>query len=419
MKKKIMVLVTAMFVLFGTILGTGSTQTAKAQDVTELTLALWNKEQEPVLRSILDQFEEQNPDISVELQLTPNPQYWTKLEAAATGGAMADIVWMNGPNFINYASNGIIAPIDDYLAESEIDLANYPEGLVQLYTHEEQVYGVPKDWDTTALWYNKEMFDAAGVEYPTNDWTFDEMVEAARTIQESQGVYGVVANYMTQEGLYDIIPQNGGYIINEERTQSGYNTPEAIEAAQKWIGLIEEGISPELATQTETGPRDLFAAEQVAMVYAASWNVPVFVGNENLAGKVDLVEMPTIKEKAATIHGLIYALNANSENQDQAFRVIEYLASEEANQIWAESGVVIPAHQGVLDTWVEANPEYNLDAYVKSLDYAIPFPISKNSAVWNQMESDTIRNTYTGEMDIAEGFTKLGEDMNQALSNEQ
>lgn len=394
----------------------GSSDSVNAEK-TVVTLALWNKNQEPVLRDVLDKFEEQNENITVELQLTPNPQYWTKLEAAASGSQMPDIVWMNGPNFINYASNGIIEPITSYLESSDIDLANYPESLVDLYTHEGELYGIPKDWDTTALWYNKDLFDTAGLDYPTDEWTFDEMKAAAEQLTDpSKGIYGVSANYMTQEGIYDIIPQNGGYVISEDRTESGYDKPEAIEGVEKYVALIEEGISPDLATQTDTGPRDLFSAGKLGMVYSASWNIPVYVENETL--NADLVEVPSMKQKATAIHGLIYALNAKSEQKDEAWKVIEYLASEEANQIWAESGVVIPGHQGALDTWLESRPDLNLEAYVNSLEYSVPFPISKNSSVWNDYESEAITKIYSLEVSVEDGLKELAEKMNAALEKE-
>lgn len=419
MKKKIFGIIATTSLLALAACSNGDTETnGDGEEVKTVTLALWNKDQEPVLREILDNFEAENDDIKVELELTPNPQYWTKLEAAATGAAMADIVWMNGPNFINYASNGVIEPINEYLENSDVDLANYPESLVNLYTYNDEVYGIPKDWDTTALWYNEDLFDAAGVDYPTNDWTFEDLEQAAAQLtDESAGVWGIAANYGTQEGMYNVIPQNGGYVINEERTQSGYDMPESIEALEKYVGLIESGVSPSLEVQTDTAPRDLFASGKLAMVYAASWNIPVFV-NSPVADSINLVEMPAMSQKGAVIHGLIYALNAKSENKDEAFRVIEYLASEEANEHWAASGAVIPAYEGALDTWLNFRPDYNLEAYVNSLEYSVPFPISARSSVWNQFEADAINDMYTGTRSVEETMTELGEKMNEALDAE-
>lgn len=416
--KKIMLCLASLFLVAGSLGIYG--HNVGAQDSTTLNVAIWDTNQEPILREILDQFEAENEDITVEIQLTPFGQYWTKLEAAATGGAMADIVWMNGPNIIKYASNGIIEPLDSYLEGSEVDLENYPEGLVDLYNYDGQQFGIPKDWDTSALWYNKEMFDAAGLEYPTDEWTFEDMVAAAEQLTDSDaGVYGLSANAMTQEGWYEYILQNGGYIINEDRTESGYDKPEAIEAIQKHVDLIEAGISPNLQVQNDTSAFALFGAERLAMVLSASYRIPEFVNNENLTGKIDLVEIPSMTQKGTVIHGLGYVMSANSEYKDQAFRLIEYLGGEAANQVWAESGVVIPAYEAVLDTWLESNTDLNLQAYVSSLEYATAYPVSANTAVWNAYEEDAIRDVMSGTVSVEEGLTELANQMNGALQAEQ
>jgi multiple sugar transport system substrate-binding protein len=395
-----------------------SADNSSNSDTTTVSLAFWNQNQEPVLREVLDDFEEQNPDIEVELELTPNPQYWTRLEAAVSGNVMADIVWMNGPNFIQYASNDIIEPIEPYLEDSEINLEDYPESLRNLYTYEDELYGLPKDWDTTALWYNEEIFDNAGVEYPQDDWTWDDMRTAAEQITDPENnIYGVSANIQTQEGIYNQIFQNNGFVINENATQSGYDDPNTIEAFELHVDLIEDGLSPDLGLQSETSARDLFASGNLGMAYLASWNIPVLVESD-ISDHINLVEMPAIEEKGAVIHGLIYALNSQSQNKEEAARVIKYLGSEEANVTWAESGIVIPGYEDVLDIWLESFPELNLNAYVNSLDYSHPFPVSANTSRWNDYEEQAINDIYSGNTDIEERLNQLAEQMNEALANE-
>lgn len=393
---------------------------SKKDDKVNLSMAIWDTKQEPVLREILDNFEKENENIDVEIQLTPFSDYWTKLEAAATGGEMADVVWMNGPNFQLYAKNGIIEPLTEYLTESDIDFGDYPEGLVDLYTFEEESYGVPKDWDTSALWYNKEIFDNAGVDYPTDDWTFEDFVSAAKQLTDKDaGIFGASANAMTQEGMYEYILQNGGFIINEDSTESGYDTTEAIEALEKQIALIEDGLSPTLEIQNDTSSFELFEAGRVAMIQAASYRIPIFLDNEDIVDKIDLIEVPSMKQKGTVIHGLANTLNASSKHKEEAFRLIEYLSGEEANQIWAESGVVIPAYTDVLDTFIESNTDLHLEAYVNSLEYAKPYPASANTSVWNEMENEAIRDMFSLEESVENTLKKLANDMNEALSKEQ
>src|SRR5699024_4478327 len=111
-----------------------------------------------------DKFEEENPNIKIDLQLTPFSQYWTKLEAAATGEVLPDIFWINGPNIVKYASNDMLYPLDKLVERDKFNLNEFPESLVNLYTIDEKLYIIPKDWDLTALWYNKKYFDEKGLE---------------------------------------------------------------------------------------------------------------------------------------------------------------------------------------------------------------------------------------------------------------
>lgn len=393
--KKMLSIFLCAIMLSITLVGCGSgtsDKTSANSDNVTLTFGLWDKNQEPVLRQIADTFEAQNPNIKIDIQLTPYGQYWTKLEAAATGEVLPDIFWINGPNIVKYASNGILMPIDDKVKEDNIDLSLYPQGLIDLYTVDGKLYGIPKDWDLTVLWYNKKIFDEKGVEYPNENWTFDDMVEAARKLTDKEkGIYGIAARPDTQEGLYNTIPQAGGFIISDDRTKSGYDSPEAVEGTQIWVDLVKEGISPTLEEMADTYEIDMFCAERLAMVYAASWNVPTFMSNETIKDNVDLTVMPLIKERAAIIHGLTNAISANTKQPEEAWEFVKYLAGKEANEIWAKSGVVIPARKDVLDTWKETYPNLNLQAYIDELDYSVMYPVSKNTPKWNDVEIKYIK----------------------------
>ena len=118
-------------------------------------------------------------------------------------------------------SNDMLLDLTDKIAESDvIDPANYPEDIWGLYTHEDKYYAVPKDVDTIALWYNKTMFDEAEMEYPTADWTWDDMFEAAKKLTKDDGSqYGLaLRNDNNQAGYYNMIYDNGGFVINDDKT---------------------------------------------------------------------------------------------------------------------------------------------------------------------------------------------------------
>ena len=134
-----------------------------------LTVAIWDSNQEPGLREIMDDFTKET-GIDVDIQVTPWKDYWTMLEAAATGGSMPDVFWMHSDQIGTYAEyDDILLNLSDKIKESDkIDLSKYPEELVKTYQNADgDQLAVPKDIDTCAVWYNKKMFDEAGIDYPT------------------------------------------------------------------------------------------------------------------------------------------------------------------------------------------------------------------------------------------------------------
>lgn len=398
--------------------GNGNEQAANGKN--QVRFAMWDKNQEKIMREIADKYMAEHDDVDIQVELGTYKDHFTKLETQSQGDVMPDIFFMNAPNFLKFASNDVLEPIDDIISEKDIDMDAYPDALKDMYKYEDNQYGIPKDWDLGALWYNKEIFDQAGVDYPTNDWKWDDMVEAARKIKDSniEGVWPIAAPADTQTIVYDTIPQAGGYVINEDKTKSGYDSPEAIEGVKAWVDLVEEELSPNLQTLEDTKPVELFKAGKLAMVIEATWNVPEFMQDENIKDKIDIVEYPYIKEKAVTIHGLSYCMPKSSADNEAAKDFLAYLASPEINDLWAESGTVIPANENSLDKWLNSYPNVNLKAFTDQLEYSHIYPYSKNTSVWNAYEAEELKLIWSGSKTVEEGLKDLSTQMNEALDSE-
>ena len=129
------------------------------------------------------------------------------------------------------------------------DPANYPAVVSDSYTYDGTLYGVPKDYTTVVMFYNKAIFERAGVDLPTDEWTWDDFSDAAADISAAlsgEGVYGAVMPYSGQSAYYNTIFQAGGHVISEDGTSSGYGEPEAIEGIQFITDLVADGSIPEI-----------------------------------------------------------------------------------------------------------------------------------------------------------------------------
>lgn len=138
---------------------------AQAKDKT-LTVAIWDNGQKAGLQEIMDEFTKET-GIKTELQVVEWSSYWTLLEAGASGGDMPDVFWMHSNEAVRYMSNDILLDLTDKIADSDkLEMDKFPKDIKEMYQWDGKTYAVPKDIDTIAMWYNKDMFDEAGIDYP-------------------------------------------------------------------------------------------------------------------------------------------------------------------------------------------------------------------------------------------------------------
>jgi multiple sugar transport system substrate-binding protein len=382
----------------------------------ELSYALWNQDQAPVMEELVAAFQEDNPDVDVSVEVTPFTEYFTKLQTAITGGEGPDVFWLNAPNTALYASNEAILPLSDFIEQDEVDMSVYPEALLELYTRDDEVFALPRDFDTIGLWYNKALFDAAGVEYPTDDWTWEDLQAAAKELTDpAAGVYGIAAWLTDQQGYYNTIAQAGGAVVSSDGTESGYDDEQTIEGLRFWTDLIEEGASPTHQQMVDTEPKQMFQSGKVAMFYGGSWQAVSLSTTPALQDNLDVAPLPAGEEDTSIIHGLGNAINANTECPQEAWELVKFLSSEEAAETMAASGIVIPAYEGTQDGWLEAFPNLNLQAFLDQVEQATPFPVTENTAEWQALEKEMLPAAWTGERPVEEVAGDLATAMDEVL----
>ena len=414
--KRIAALTASLTLIASATACSSSSSSSGAGGKVTLNYGIWDQTQEPAMKKIVAAFEAQNPDITVNIQVTPYADYFTKLQTAASGGAAPDVFWMNGPNFQLYASNGQLMSLSGL---SGFDASDYPSSMVNLYKYDGTQYGVPKDFDTVGLWYNKAIFKAAGVAYPTASWTWaDFEAAAAKLTDKSKGVYAVGATLEGQENYYNTIFQAGGTVISADGKSSGYDSPASISGLEFWTNLIAKGESPSLAQMNDTAPYNMFESGKLAMFWGGSWDAVAFAANANTKTNADVTVLPEGVKRATVIHGLANVVYAKTAHAAQAEKFAAYLGSKAAADIEASTGTVIPAFNGTQQTWVKAYPQYDLQSFLDELSYAVPYPISKNTAAWNTLESTLLTKAWDQSESVPTVAAQLASQMNQALAKE-
>lgn len=381
----------------------------------ELKMIFWDSNQEPGLQAMADGFMEKNPDISVTVETIPWDDYWTKLQAAAQGGDMPDIVVMHPDEVENYASGGMLMDLTDVLDGETANRSSFPDYVIEDFTVDGKNYGIPKDIGTMGLFYNKDLFDAAGVAYPTSDWTWDDLTAAAEQLTDQEnGIYGLNADNNGQNFYWNLIWQNGGDVWDEEEDLCTFDMPETIEAMEYAVSFGEKGYSPTPADFANLTADEYFESGKTAMTFAGSWMLTEYQSIEEL--NFDVAELPTGKEKASICSGMAFSVSANTKYPEEAKQLVEYLGSEEAQTIQAESGVAIPAYDGTQQPWVDQFTDFDASAFVKAGEYGHTSPgLTTSTNESSAILDEYMPKIFSLELPVEEGLKTITEQINAAL----
>ncbi len=418
--KKIISVIAATLTIGSTLVGCGGAGSSSGSSgkETTITYGIWDKIQEPGMRKIADAFEAKNPGIKVKIEITPWEQYWTKLDAAASGGSLPDVFWMHASQSEKYIDGSMLMDLTDNIKKSSlVDLKKFPQDLVGLYTKDNKTYAIPKDFDTVGLWYNKTLFDQAGIAYPDSTWTWDKLLDTAKKLtNKEKGIYGLSAPLNTHEGIYNYVFQNGGKIVSDDKTKSEYNSSATKEALEWYVNLsLKEGVSPTQKQFAENTPITLFESGKTAMALFGSWMTAEFASNEYTSKNCNVAVLPMGKQRGTVYNGLGNAVSAKSKNPEAAWKFVEFLGSEEANKIQAESGAAIPAYEGTADAWTKSSDKFNLKAFIEMLDYGTIKPYVKNNSKWETTENDILKKVFSGELKASDACDQLSKEMDSII----
>ncbi len=387
-----------------------------------LSVAIWDNAQLAGLKQITDSFTSET-GIPVDLQVVPWDQYWTLLEAGASGGDLPDVFWMHSNYSQKFMSNDILLDLTDRIAQSDkIDLANYYEDITGLYQLDGKTYAIPKDYDTICLWYNKAIFDEAGVAYPDETWTWQTMADTAEKLTDKEtGIYGFSSPpSFNQDGYYNLIYSMGGSVLNDDKSASAWDSPETIAAMQWWYDNLVTKSMPAVEVMAETTPDVLLGSGKLAMALEGSWMVSAFKANEYTDENCDVAVLPMAEDGARkTIYnGLGWAAAANGDHTEEAWKLLEYFGSKEMQLKQAELGVTMSAYMGTSDTWVNCAPEFNLQAYLDMTADMQIRPYTKNTKLWEDYSQTTMVKAYTADMTMEEVCKDIADYMNKQIAEE-
>ncbi len=362
------------------------------------------------LDAIVKAFEKANPNITVQVQNVAYADYFTKLQTAVAAGSAADAFELDYQDFVSYQNSGALAPI------TGVDSSLYRKSLWDAFTVGGKQYGLPEDFSDVVLFYNKTLFQKAGVDLPTADWTWkDETAAAKKLTDKAKGIWGDFQP-ITYNEFYKALAQAGGQFLNADKTKATFNTEQGI-AAANWLIDKAGTTMPTIAdgSNTPNFDVDLFKAGKLAMWHTGIWE---FSAMDKVPFDWDIVVEPGDTQKASAMFADTVAVNAASKNQAAAQKWIQFLTSSDASiQTRLSSSWQLPttSDNSKLSAYLTAGKPTNRQAVFDALDNTILPPV----VVSQQELQDDVNNALTsasgGHSTVSAALADAQNEVNQLL----
>lgn len=377
------------------------TSTALAQDVT---LTLWTESATGAEATFAGEFSEMDNGITIDVREIRFDDIVTETLRAFATRSNPDIIAIDNPDHAAFAARGAFLDLTDLAAASDqIDMDNYFPGPRSSLTWDDGVYGIPRASNTIALYYNKDLFEAAGLDPDTPPTTWDELYEAATALTDPDNdVYGIAFSAKaSEEGTFQFLPwlqMTGGSF--EEVNGDG-----AADALAFWKTLLDEGLtSPDTLTRGQWDSTGTFNGGNAAMVISGPWELNRMASDAQFEWGVTL--LPVREEggpRASALGDFNLAIFDNTEHPEEAFAFLEYFDSQ-MDRLWPEFTRMPPRPDVPLAPTGDARIDEAAGVFTEQLQYAAnrgPHP------EWPRISraiQDAIQSSLTGQKEPQEAL---------------
>jgi multiple sugar transport system substrate-binding protein len=415
----------------GVLTGCGPQQGAQTLDPeADVSLTWWtgqDAEANDILKGLAAEFTEEHPNVTIETSpgASSTDELLTKLSAGFAGGTYPDISYAYGSWASQLESSGRTLDITDQVAEPDVKWDEFPESArLTVQPTGEKTIGFPAIVDNISLIYNPDLFDAAGVGYPTDEWSWDDFRAAAKELTDpSKNQYGYGYSVSGQEDttwqFWPHLWQRGGAILSDDGTTAEFNSQAGVDALEFLRGMAVDDQSVYL-DQTDTKYGELFAAGSIAMITSGPWQLyDLNVAKAPYAVTI----LPGFEGDHQTVSGPdIWALFDHQDKNREywAFEFTKWLTSAEQDERWNVAIGNLPLRSGELDSdaFAEQVAAYPyLDVMAANGENAVTArPTVKGYNGLSIAIGDAISHVLQGDGDPQEALDAAKAEADEALS---
>ena len=378
-----------------------------------ITFSGWGDETEQkIYRDSIERFKKVCPGVTVNYEPIP-AEFQTKLKAQMAGGTAPDVFYVDDQLMTAFAPAGQLLPLDDFMAEAGVSRDDFIPSLLTIFTYEGKTYGLPKDWGTLGLVYLPKVFQEAGIDEPTEDWTWEDLRAAAKAIAEKTN-YGGFCQNADWARFAPWVFSNGGAYATDDFSQPLLDTPEVKEMAQFILDMYDEGSLVQASDVGASWCGEAIGKELVGMTLEGGWMVNFMRQNyPDVEWKAVLIPKGP-KTRADVIFTNAIGVNASTKFPRAAAAFTIFLTSRENQAEIVKTGFAYSTHPDQIDLVVDPND--------KAIAQGGLLPDSRvaywgpNTGKVNDIVTKALERVYLHDQTVDESFAQAQEEAQAVLS---
>lgn len=406
---------------------------------------LWDASQLPAYQACADAFHTANPNVTIKVSQYAWDDYWSKITNGFVASDAPDVFTDHLSKYGEFASQDQLVALDDTLTKDNFNVNQYQPGLADLWKGQDgKRYGLPKDFDTIGVFYNKKMAtdggyaasDLAKLQWnPTDGGTYEKVIahltldtsgkrgDEAGFDKSKVKVYGLGldggsggANGQTQWSMYTGSNNWNFTDKNPWGTHYNYDQPQFQQTIAWFKSLIDKGYMPSVAAVTGQDSSSIFGAGKYAMITNGSWNTNALFGAKGIEVGLAPTPIGPTGKNASMYNGLADSIWVGSKNKPAAFKWVEFLASPDCQNIVGDKAIVFPAIPAATDKAKAAWKAKGIDVspftdHITNKTTFL-FPITDHASEITNIMTPAMDNVLSGKADVA-SLTDANNQVNQ------
>ncbi|MTJ12128.1 ABC transporter substrate-binding protein [Anabaena sp. UHCC 0187] len=368
-----------------------------------------NPLEQTLLKQVIQDFERQHPEIKVKYE-TITDQYMDVIKTRLVGEAAPDVFYLDALEAPFLMGQNVLEPLDKYIKPT-FDLPDIEPNLLKNFTYQNHIYGLPKDYSTLALFYNKKAFHQIGLTSPPTTW--EQLRTYSKQLTGKLNKYGFGEIPELARQAYKITAF-GGEIVDKNGYATFANDP-GLQGLELVIKQYQKDRSS--AQKSDVGTNsgsEMFGQNKVAMVIEGNWAIPYL---QETFPKLEFAtaEIPEINHtKATMVFTVAYVMNKQAQHKIEAWELISYLTGKEGMKKWTRTGFALPARKSVAQQ-LGYDQDPLRSSLVAGVDYATPWQIGKNpAAIINNFDNQFI-SVLLGQQPLKQAMLKAQTAANQQI----